>query len=74
VPADWVQIVLYALARVGIGRLIIADFDIISEENLNRQYFFICQIGQKKVFALKENISAINTNVTVDAHDMKLNT
>jgi sulfur carrier protein ThiS adenylyltransferase len=61
-----------SLARVGIGRLIIADYDVVSEENLNRQYFFICQIGQKKVFALKENIAAINPDVAVDAHDMKL--
>ena len=61
-----------SLARVGVGRLIIADFDIISQENLNRQYFFFSQIGQKKVFALKENIAAITRDVTVDAHDLKL--
>ncbi len=30
-----------ALARVGVGKLIIADFDIIEESNLNRQYFFM---------------------------------
>jgi sulfur carrier protein ThiS adenylyltransferase len=61
-----------ALARVGIGKLIIADFDIIIESNLNRQYFFYDQIGQKKAYALKENINGINPAVIVEAHDIKL--
>jgi len=62
-----------ALARIGIGKLIIADFDVIIESNLNRQYFFYEQIGQKKAFALKENINKINPAVVVEAHDIKLN-
>lgn len=61
-----------ALARVGIGKLIIADFDVIIESNLNRQYFFYDQIGQKKANALKENINRINPVVRVEAHDIKL--
>ena len=61
-----------ALARVGVGKLIIADFDIIEESNLNRQYFFHKQIGEKKVQSLKENIQLINPEVKVDAHDTKL--
>lgn len=61
-----------ALARIGIGKLIIADFDVIVESNLNRQYFFYDQIGQKKVNALKDNIKRINPNVVVEAHDIKL--
>ncbi len=62
-----------ALARVGIGKLIIADFDTIIESNLNRQYFFFNQIGIKKCIALKENIEKINPNCIVDAHNIKLN-
>ena len=61
-----------ALARIGIGKLIVADFDTVSESNLNRQYFFLSQIGHKKAFALKHNIGLINTNVAVEAHDVKL--
>lgn len=57
-----------ALARTGIGKLIIADFDVVSESNLNRQYYFHDQIGQKKVFALRENISRINPAVAVEVH------
>ena len=61
-----------SLARVGVGKLIVADFDVIVESNLNRQYFFHDQIGQKKAFALQENIRRINPAVNVEAHDMKL--
>lgn len=62
-----------ALARVGIGKLIIADFDIVSESNLNRQYYFRDQVGMKKVEALKENILRINPDVEIEIHDIKLN-
>lgn len=61
-----------ALARVGIGKLIIADFDTIDLSNLNRQYFFLDQVGQKKCFALKDNISRITRNTVVEAYDIKL--
>jgi len=61
-----------ALARVGIGTLIFADFDVIVESNLNRQYFFHNQIGQKKAFALKENIHRINPIVNCEAYDLKI--
>ena len=61
-----------SLARVGIGKLVIADFDVIVESNLNRQYFFYDQIGQKKAYALRENINRINPAVIVEAHDIKL--
>jgi len=61
-----------ALARVGVGKLIVADFDVIIESNLNRQYFFFDQIGQKKCFALKDNIFRINPSCSVVAHDNEL--
>ena len=61
-----------ALARVGIGKLIIADFDIIDESNLNRQYYFYDQIGQKKVLALRDNIKRVNSATIVESHDVKL--
>jgi len=62
-----------ALARTGIGKLIIVDFDVISESNLNRQYYFYDQLGLKKAPALKDNINRINPFVDVVALDMKIN-
>ncbi len=54
-----------ALARSGIGKLIIVDFDIINFSNLNRQYYFHNQLGKKKVLALKENVQLVYPNVNV---------
>lgn len=61
-----------ALVRVGIGKIIIADFDIIEESNLNRQFYFHHQIGQKKVLALKENLLLINPDANIEIHDLFL--
>lgn len=62
-----------ALARSGIGTIVISDFDVIEPANLNRQYYFSNQIGHLKTAALKENISRINPDITVIAHAEKLN-
>jgi sulfur carrier protein ThiS adenylyltransferase len=61
-----------ALARAGVGALVIADFDVVSLENLDRQYYFRDQIGQKKVLALQENIKKVNPEIKVQVHDMRL--
>lgn len=61
-----------SLARVGVGRLIIADFDIVEPSNLNRQQYFIDQLGKEKVFALKENIERINPFIEVISHNVFL--
>jgi len=54
-----------ALARSGIGSLILADFDVVEPSNLNRQQFFIDQIGMHKVEALRQTIQRVNPNVTI---------
>jgi sulfur carrier protein ThiS adenylyltransferase len=61
-----------ALARVGVGRLVIADFDVVSLSNLNRQYYFSDQVGLQKTHTLAENIRRINPEVIVTMHDEKL--
>lgn len=61
-----------SLVRCGLGNIVIADFDRIEEANLNRQYFFLDQVGEKKVFALKNNLLKINQDCNIDAHDLKL--
>lgn len=47
------------LVRAGVKRLVLADFDVVSESNLNRQFFFRDQIGLKKVDALATNLRRI---------------
>lgn len=61
-----------ALARVGVGTLVIADFDVVNQSNLNRQYYFFDQIGVKKTRALAENILRINPQVRLVANDIRL--
>ncbi|MBI2421687.1 MAG: sulfur carrier protein ThiS adenylyltransferase ThiF [Candidatus Hydrogenedentes bacterium] len=61
-----------ALARIGIGKLIVADFDVVEPSNLNRQQYFIDQLGQPKVAALLENLSRINPYVEVETHHVRL--
>jgi sulfur carrier protein ThiS adenylyltransferase len=61
-----------ALARVGTGTLTIADFDVVNEDNLNRQYYFLDQVGKPKITALAENIQRINPAVKVIAHNLRL--
>jgi sulfur carrier protein ThiS adenylyltransferase len=64
--------VAVALARVGIGRLVLADFDIVEPSNLNRQQYFTDQIGHYKVEALACNLHRINPYVTVETHCLLL--
>lgn len=61
-----------ALVRVGIGKLMIADFDIVDKSNLNRQFYFTDQIGKPKVVVLKENLLRINPEVEIVTFDIKL--
>jgi sulfur carrier protein ThiS adenylyltransferase len=61
-----------ALARVGVGRLILVDFDVVEPSNLNRQQYFVHQIGMPKVEALQRNIEAINPYVKVRTYQEKL--
>ncbi len=62
-----------ALARSGVGTLVISDFDIIEGSNLNRQYYFTDQVGMLKTIALKDNIARINPDTIVIAYQIKLN-
>ncbi len=57
--------VAMALARAGVGKLVIVDFDEVEESNLNRQYYFRDQVGQMKLDALETNISRANPDVMV---------
>lgn len=61
-----------ALARVGVGKLVIADFDVVEPSNLNRQQYFVDQIGMLKTDALVSNLRKISPYVEVEAHAVKL--
>lgn len=60
------------LVRSGIRHLVVADFDVVGESNLNRQFFFRDQLGMKKVDALKANLLRIDPEADVQAVDVRL--
>jgi sulfur carrier protein ThiS adenylyltransferase len=61
-----------ALARSGVGTLVIVDYDVIETPNLNRQYYFKSQVGMMKTVALEENIKNIDPEVHVISYQKKL--
>ena len=60
------------LARLGVGSLVIADYDVIEPSNLNRQNYRADQVGQQKVFAAAETLRAINPFINVIPHNIRL--
>jgi sulfur carrier protein ThiS adenylyltransferase len=64
--------VAVALVRTGIGRLVLADFDVVEPSNLNRQQYTVDQIGQFKAEALVANLRRINPYVALESHVVRL--
>jgi sulfur carrier protein ThiS adenylyltransferase len=60
------------LVRSGIRRMVVADFDHVAPSNLNRQFYFIDQVGMKKVMALKANLRRINPDLEMRALAVRL--
>ena len=60
------------LVRAGVKKFVIADFDVVGESNLNRQFFFRDQLGRKKVDALAENLRRIEPDLSLELRDARL--
>ena len=61
-----------ALARAGIGKLILIDFDKVDITNLHRQQYKANQIGMNKTEALKNNLEEINPYLETKIHTIRL--
>lgn len=61
-----------SLARAGVGRLILIDFDRVDISNLHRQQYAASQLGAYKTDALKANLQAIAPYITLDTHTVKI--
>lgn len=62
-----------ALTRIGIGKLIIVDFDRVEASNLNRQQYFMHQIGLFKIDALKETLQQISPFTQILSYNVPVN-
>ena len=64
--------VAVALARTGVGGLIVADFDVVEPSNVNRQQYGIDQLGMLKTDALAAVLRRINPYVRLETHAIRL--
>ena len=61
-----------SLARAGIGKLILIDFDKVDISNLHRQQYKANQIGMSKTEALQDNLKEINPYLETKIHTIRL--
>ena len=61
-----------ALARAGVGRLILLDFDRVDISNLHRQQYKAHQIGELKTDALAQNLREIAPYTALRTHSVKI--
>lgn len=65
--------VVEALARAGVGKLILIDFDTVSVSNINRQIEAVTEtVGMAKAVALAMRIASINPEAKVEVRQEKL--
>lgn len=64
--------VAVALTRIGIGKLLLADYDVVELSNLNRQYYFLDQVGLPKTVALLDTLRRINPYVSFETINKRL--
>ena len=65
--------IAFSLARAGIGKLILIDFDRVDITNLNRQQYKAAQIGRFKTDALSENLKEIAPYIKTECHTARIN-
>jgi sulfur-carrier protein adenylyltransferase/sulfurtransferase len=61
------------LAAAGVGTIGVVDMDVVDESNLQRQILHnIDRVGERKVDSAKKTLTAINPDVNVVTHDVRL--
>lgn len=59
-----------SLARAGVGKLTIVDFDTVSQSNINRQIIALnSTVGQKKTTLFESRLKDINPNIQLNVID-----
>lgn len=61
-----------SLARAGIGKLILIDFDRVDITNLHRQQYKASQIGCFKTKALSDNLMEIAPYIDLETHTVRI--
>jgi molybdopterin-synthase adenylyltransferase len=64
----------FYLAAAGVGKIGIVDNDVVDTSNLQRQILHTtADVGRKKVESARETLLALNPNLTIVPHDVRLN-
>jgi molybdopterin/thiamine biosynthesis adenylyltransferase/rhodanese-related sulfurtransferase len=64
---------LLYMAAAGIGRIAVADFDVVDESNLQRQVLYTtADIGLSKAEQAKERLQLLNPFITIEALNVKI--
>ena len=61
-----------SLARAGVGKLILIDFDKVDISNLHRQQYNVSQLGMYKTDAMKQTLSEIAPYCKIITHTEKI--
>ncbi|MEG2814032.1 MAG: sulfur carrier protein ThiS adenylyltransferase ThiF [Oscillospiraceae bacterium] len=61
-----------SLARIGVGTMLLVDFDTVEPSNLNRQSYFIKDLGHFKTEALKKQLLEINPFINININTVKI--
>ena len=62
------------LTRMGVGKLILYDYDKVELANMNRLFYTPNQVGLSKVLAAKQSLEFINPGIQIHAYDMNITT
>ncbi|MEG1980409.1 MAG: sulfur carrier protein ThiS adenylyltransferase ThiF [Victivallaceae bacterium] len=63
---------LVNLVRSGVTAFTVADFDRVNSSNLNRQFFFLHQLGDYKCDALARNLRQINPELQINTFNVQV--
>jgi len=61
------SVISECITRLGVGKLIIADPDNVEISNLNRQNFYMWEVGRNKALTVKQHLRMINPAIDVIA-------
>lgn len=64
--------VAFHLARLGVGTLVLVDFDNVDLTNLHRQQYALAHLGMPKTEALASQLSSINPFIVLETHQVKI--
>lgn len=61
-----------SLARMGVGLMLLVDFDVVEQGNLNRQWYGVRHLGRLKTEALREQLEEINPFIEVKVRAVRV--